>query len=287
MVRALIVLAASAAVVLSQPTPSANWELVVLGIAQDAGIPQLNCQQPLCASIRAGKRRAERVSSLGLIDRASGRAFLFDATPDFNAQIHALTGGRPPDGIFLTHAHIGHYTGLMYLGRESINARAVPVYATDKMLEFLDTNGPWSQLVALGNIERRPVEFDRAVTIAEGVRVTAFRVPHRDEFSDTVGYRIDGPHKSAIFIPDIDRWEKWERSIRDLANTVDLAFLDGTFASPTEVNRNIEEIPHPMMGRTRELLKGAKAKLWFIHINHTNAELEAEDVVREGMVFPF
>lgn len=279
-------LAASAAFVLSQPTPPVNWELVVLGIAQDAGIPQLNCQQPLCVSIRAGKRHAERVASLGLIDRASGRAFLFDATPDFNAQIHALTGGRPPDGIFLTHAHIGHYTGLMYLGRESINARAVPVYATGRMLEFLGTNGPWSQLVALGNIERRPVEFDRVVTIADGVRVTAFRVPHRDEFSDTVGYRIDGPRKSAIFIPDIDRWEKWERSIRDLANTVNLAFLDGTFASPTEVNRNIDEIPHPMMGRTRELLKGTKAKLWFIHINHTNAELEAQDVVREGMVFP-
>lgn len=279
-------LAAAASFAFAQPTPAANWELVVLGIAQDAGIPQLNCQQPLCVSIRAGKRRAERVSSLGLIDRASGRAFLFDATPDFNAQIHALTGGRPPDGIFLTHAHIGHYTGLMYLGRESINARAVPVYATDKMLEFLDTNGPWSQLIALGNIERRPVEFDRAVTIAGAVRVTPFRVPHRDEFSDTVGYRIDGPRRSAIFIPDIDRWEKWERSIRDVANTVDLAFLDGTFASPAEVNRNIEEIPHPMMGRTRELLKGTKAKLWFIHINHTNAELEASDVVREGMTFP-
>jgi pyrroloquinoline quinone biosynthesis protein B len=279
------VLAASAALGLHQSTPTANWELVVLGIAQDAGIPQLNCQQPLCVSIRAGKRRAERVSSLGLIDRASGRAFLFDATPDFNAQVHALTGGRPPDGIFLTHAHIGHYTGLMYLGRESINARAVPVYATDKMLAFLDTNGPWSQLVALGNIERRPVEFDRAVTVADGVRVTPFRVPHRDEFSDTVGYRIDGPRQRAIFIPDIDRWEKWDRAIRDLADTVDLAFLDGTFASPTEVNRNIDEIPHPMMGRTRELLKGTKAKLWFIHINHTNAELEAPDVVREGMRF--
>lgn len=286
MVRALLLLAASAVVLGTQPTPSADWQLVVLGIAQDAGIPQLNCQQPLCVSIRAGKRRAERVSSLGLIDRASGRAFLFDATPDFNAQMHALTGGRPPDGIFLTHAHIGHYTGLMYLGRESINARAVPVYATHKMLEFLDTNGPWSQLVALGNIERRPMEFDRAVTIADGVRVTAFRVPHRDEFSDTVGYRIDGPRKSAVFIPDIDRWEKWERSIREVANTVDLAFLDGTFASPTEVNRNIEEIPHPMMGRTRELLKGTKAKLWFIHVNHTNAELESDDVAHEGLTFP-
>jgi len=226
------------------------------------------------------------VSSLGLVNRVSGRAYLFDATPDFNAQVHALTGGRPPDGIFLTHAHIGHYTGLMYLGRESIGARAVPVYATERMLEFLDGNGPWSQLTALGNIERRPLEHDRALVLPGGVRITAFRVPHRDEFSDTVGYRLEGPRQSALFIPDIDRWEKWDVSIRELAGTVDLAFLDGTFASPTEVNRNIEEIPHPMMSRTRELLNGARAKLWFIHINHTNAEIDAADVVREGMTFP-
>jgi pyrroloquinoline quinone biosynthesis protein B len=257
----------------------------VLGIAQDAGIPHLNCHQGLCAQVRAGKRRAEKVTSLGLVDRVSGRAYLFEATPDFVAQVHELTGGRPPDGIFLTHAHIGHYTGLMYLGRESIGARAVPVFATDRMLEYLDTNGPWSQLIALGNIERRPLEHDRAITLADGVRVTAFRVPHRDEYSDTVGYRIDGPRRSAIFIPDIDRWEKWDRSIRALADTVDLALLDGTFASPTEVNRNIDEIPHPMMSRTRELLKGTRAQLWFIHLNHTNAEIDARDVVREGQIF--
>ena len=269
----------------TQSSP-ANWELVVLGIAQDAGIPHLNCQQELCTSIRAGKRHAEKVSSLGLVDRVSGRAYLFDATPDFNAQVHLLTGGRPPDGIFLTHAHIGHYTGLMYLGRESIGARAVPVYATARMLEFLGTNGPWSQLVSLGNIERRPLERDRALELPGGLRITAFPVPHRDEFSDTVGYRIDGPRQSALFIPDIDRWEKWGRSIRELAGTVDLALLDGTFASPSEVKRNIEEIPHPMMSRTRELLKGTRAKLWFIHINHTNAEIDAPDVVREGMTFP-
>jgi pyrroloquinoline quinone biosynthesis protein B len=265
--------------------PSSNWQLVVLGIAQDAGIPHLSCQQALCASIRAGKRPAEKVSSLGLIDRAGGRAYIFDATPDFNAQVHALTGGPPPDGVFLTHAHIGHYTGLMYLGRESIGARAVPVYGTVRMLEFLDTNGPWSQLTALGNIERRTLEYDRGLTLPGGVTVTAFRVPHRDEFSDTVGYRIAGPRRSALYIPDIDRWEKWDRNIRDLADGVDYAFLDGTFASPTEVNRNIDEIPHPMMTRTREIVRGARARLWFIHINHTNAEIDAADVVREGATF--
>lgn len=266
-------------------SPSVNWELVVLGIAQDAGIPHLNCQQPLCLSIRRGDRRAEKVSSLGLIERVSGRAYVFDATPDFVAQVHALTGGRPPDGIFLTHAHIGHYTGLMYLGRESINARAVPVYATDRMLEYLDTNGPWSQLVALGNLERRPIEYDRPLSLPGQMRVTAFRVPHRDEYSDTVGYRIDGPRQSALFIPDIDRWEKWDRSIRTLADSVDLALVDGTFASPEEINRNIEDIPHPMMSRTRELLDGTRARLWFIHVNHTNREIDASDVVREGQVF--
>jgi pyrroloquinoline quinone biosynthesis protein B len=291
----ILVLVAAAAGTLSTPgtlgTPGtlsilqSDWQLQVLGIAQDAGIPHLGCDQALCASIRAGKRRAEKVTSLGLVDRASGVAYLFEATPDFVAQVHTLTGGRAPDGIFLTHAHIGHYTGLMYLGRESIGARAVPVYASAALLDYLRTNGPWSQLTALGNIASRPLDPDRPVSLPGGVRVTAFRVPHRDEFSDTVGYRIDGPRRSAIFIPDIDRWEKWDRSIRELADAVDLAFVDGTFAAPTEVNRNIEEIPHPMMSRTRELVRGTRAKLWFIHINHTNAEIDASDVVREGQVF--
>jgi pyrroloquinoline quinone biosynthesis protein B len=284
-VFALGTLGASSQGVGAPDQPASRWELQVLGIAQDAGIPHLNCQQGICAAIRAGTRRAEKVTSLGLVDRTSGAAYLFEATPDFVAQVHALTGGRPPDGIFLTHAHIGHYTGLMYLGRESIGARAVPVFATDRLLEYLGTNGPWSQLVALGNIERRPLEFDRPITLPGNLRVTAFRVPHRDEYSDTVGYRIDGPRRSAIFIPDIDRWEKWDRSIRELANSVDLALLDGTFASPGEISRNIEEIPHPMMSRTRELLGGVRARLWFIHVNHTNGEIDAGDVVREGQVF--
>ena len=286
LVLALAAATSAGGAALSTQAPAVEWELVVLGVAQDAGIPHLNCQQPLCTAIRAGKRRAERVASLGLRDRVSGRAYLFDATPDFNAQVHALTGGKPPDGIFLTHAHIGHYTGLMYLGRESIAARDVTVYATPRMGDFLTRNGPWSQLVSLGNIVTRALEYDAPLTLPGDVRVTAFKVPHRDEFSDTVGYIIQGPRTRTLFIPDIDRWEKWDRSVRALADTVDLAFLDGTFASPTEVNRNIEEIPHPMMPATRALLKGSRARLWFIHVNHTNAELDAADVVREGMTFP-
>lgn len=266
--------------------PAEDWHLVVLGIAQDGGIPQLGCDRPLCQDVRAGRRKAEKVSSLGLVNRRTGDAYLFDATPDLPAQVQALTGGRSPDGVFITHAHIGHYTGLMFFGRESVNASKVPVYATGKMAAFLQSNGPWSQLVSIGNVTLTTMTYDRSVALRGGVRVTPFQVPHRDEFSDTVGFRIDGPRRAAIFIPDIDRWEKWDRNIRTLTDSADYAFLDGTFASPTEINRPIEEIPHPMMNRTRELLRGTRAALWFIHINNSNAEIDAPDVAKEGMTFP-
>ena len=266
--------------------PTGAWDLVVLGIAQDGGIPQLGCDRPLCQEVRAGKRKAEKVSCLGLVDRRTGDAYLFDATPDLPAQLQALTGGRAPNGVFLTHAHIGHYTGLMFFGRESVNASNVPVYVTGRMAAFLRSNGPWSQLVAIRNITLTTIAYDQPVALRGGVRVTPFQVPHRDEFSDTVGFRIEGPRKTAIFIPDIDRWEKWDRNVRTLADAADYAFVDGTFASPAEINRPIEEIPHPLMGRTRELLRGARAAIWFIHINNSNAEIDGPDVAKEGMTFP-
>ncbi len=273
----------------ASPPQTPGWELVVLGIAQDAGIPHLGCQQALCRSIREGKRRPERVASLGLVHTALGRAYMFDATPDFPSQVHSLTGGRTPDGIFLTHAHIGHYTGLMYLGRESTDAPRVPVYGTERMAGFLRANGPWSQLVSRNNIDLRVIRPDTAVDLGAGIRVTALAVPHRDEFTDIVGYLIEGPTRKALYIPDIDQWEKWEggRRIRDLAGTVDLAFVDGTFASASEIpGRTVADIPHPLIPATRALLKGARAEVWFIHLNHTNAEIDAKDVVKDGRRFP-
>jgi pyrroloquinoline quinone biosynthesis protein B len=264
-----------------------GWELVVLGIAQDAGIPHLGCEQGLCWTIRSGGRKPERVASIGLVNRTLGKSYLIDATPDFRSQVQDLTGGAPPDGILLTHGHIGHYTGLMYLGRESIDAKRVPVFATDRMQAFLRGNGPWSLLVSRGNIDLRPLPIGQAVELERGLRVTTFAVPHRDEFTNTVGFLVEGPQRKALYIPDIDQWQKWDRSIRELVDGVDLAFLDGTFASASEIpGRSIDDIPHPMMSRTRELLRGTKASVWFIHLNHTNAEIDAADVVKDRQRFP-
>jgi len=265
-----------------------HWELVVLGIAQDAGIPQLGCDQALCRSIRDGKRKPERVSSLGLVNRAIGRAYLFDSTPDMVSQLGTLTGGKAPAGVFLTHAHIGHYTGLMYFGRESMDTKGVPVHGTERMVRYLTGNAPWSQLVTRNNIALKALTPDTAVVLDAGVRVTPFVVPHRDEFTDTVGYLIERGARRALFIPDIDQWSNWPRSIRELVEGVDLAFLDGTFASADELpGRSIADIPHPLMPSTRELLRGARGRVWFIHLNHTNREIAARDVARDGERFPF
>ncbi len=267
--------------------PGAGWTLTVLGIAQDGGMPHLGCQRHFCADARAGRRPAEKVSSLGLVHRPSGRAYLFDATPDMPAQLDALTGGAAPDGIFLTHGHIGHYTGLMFLGKEVLSADGVPVFATRRMADYLTANGPWSLLVADGHVALTVIAPDEPVTLGDGLRVTPFTVPHRDEFTDTVGYRIDGPRASALFIPDVDRWDRWDRDIRALVDDVDLAFLDGTFSSADEIaGRSFDEIRHPLMPDTRRRLAGTDAEVWFIHLNHTNPALAgAADVAREGMSF--
>lgn len=275
------------ALTLSNP-PSPNWELVVLGIAQDAGIPHLGCDKPPCTDIRAGKRKPEKVSCLGLRDKTTGKNYLFDATPDIVAQLGKLNGGKVPDGTFLTHAHMGHYSGLLYYGRESVGAKLAPVYGSRRMERFLKSNDPWRFLITNAHVGFQALEPDQPIDLGNGVKVTPFLVPHRDEFTDTFGYRIEGPRRKVVFIPDIDRWEKWDLSIRKMADENDLLLLDGTFSTPEEIGRrNIDEIPHPMIPATRALLKGSKGKLRFIHINHTNEGLYRDrDIVREGQRFP-
>jgi len=272
----------------SAQKPAGTWQLVVLGIAQDGGMPHPGCEKSPCADANEGKRSAEKVSSLGLVNRDLGLAYLIDATPDFPAQLHALTGGKAPDGIFLTHAHIGHYTGLMYLGKEAMATKDVPVYGTERMNTFLKGNGPWSLLVENNYIELRAFAPDHAVELPGGLRITPMLVPHRDEFTDTVGFLIEGPRAKALFIPDIDKWEKWNRSLREMAEKVDYLLLDGTFASMDELpGRDISQVPHPLMSETRALLEGMLSKLRFIHLNHSNpALLHGTDVAREKMTFP-
>ncbi len=266
--------------------PAPPVRAVVLGIAQDGGVPHIGCRQERCEAARRDPSRRERVASLGLVD--GDRRFLIDATPDLPSQVASLDPGRPAsrpivDGILLTHAHIGHYTGLMYLGREALGAQGVPVWATPRMARFLRGNGPWSQLVALGNIAVKEMEPGREMALTERLRVTPLLVPHRDELSDTVGFRIQGPSRALLYIPDIDKWERWDRGLPEEVAGVDWALLDGTFEDPAEVpGRSRAEIPHPLVGETVARLRPPprRAQVLFIHLNHTNRLLGDEAAVR-------
>ncbi|MDQ7064051.1 MAG: MBL fold metallo-hydrolase [candidate division KSB1 bacterium] len=258
--------------------------LVVLGIAQDGGYPQAGCRKSCCQRVFDGQQSGRFIASLAIVDPQSGRRWLIDATPDFREQLRLLDEIAPVPtspglaGIFLTHAHIGHYTGLMHLGREVMGSRRVPVYGMPRMHAFIRENGPWNLLVELHNIDLRRLAHQKPVLLADDLSVTPILVPHRDEFSETVGFLIRGPNRSALYIPDIDKWERWKVRIEDLLSKVDVAFLDGTFFANGEIpGRNMSEIPHPFivesMQRFASLPVSEKRKVRFIHLNHTNPAL--------------
>ena len=257
----------------------------VLGIVQDAGYPHIGCEKDCCKAVSPGDYF---VSCLGLVDKTNNKRYLFDATPDIHNQLNLLeqfSDANLVDGIFLTHAHIGHYTGLMYLGREGLGGKNIVVYALKRMSKFLTKNGPWDQLVKLNNISIQTISNKEFVKLSENIFVIPIRVPHRDEYSETVGYKIIGKSKKILFIPDIDKWDEWKKSIIEEVKLVDYAFIDGTFYNGTELNRNMREIPHPSIEETLQLFSNQpvaeRNKIYFIHINHTNPILTNKNGIRD------
>ncbi len=249
-------------------------EAVLLGNAQDAGLPQAGCACARCASARRVPASRRLASCLGVVEHAAGRAWMIDATPDFREQLDALcgAGALPLAGILLTHAHIGHYTGLIHLGREAWNTTRLPVYATARMAGFLRANAPWSQLVAQGNIELHALQPGVGVALGPALHVTPLLVPHRDEWSDTVAFVLRGPTRQLLYCPDSDEWPP---SFRDQLESVDVALLDGTFFSGDELpGRDLRTIPHPLVRDSVRQLAGARGEIRFIHLNHSNPLLD-------------
>ena len=280
----------------------------VLGVAQDAGYPQSGCYKEHCERAWHDPSLRRNVSCLGVVDTRTKKKYLFDATPDLPEQLQMLEASAPDTSfalaaVFLTHAHIGHYTGLMHFGREARGSEGIAVMAAPRMFEFLAQNGPWSQLLALGNIQLLGMPINQKVQMAPGLAVRALLVPHRDEFSETLAFIIEGPNKSALYLPDIDKWDRWDTDIRALIQEVDYAFLDATFFTVEELpGRNMSEIPHPFVAESLEVFADLdpadKAKVWFIHFNHSNplliegsaAQKQVESlgfhVARQGMRLP-
>lgn len=286
-------------------SPAIGPRIRILGAVQDGGLPHAACWCSHCRAARTNASRRRYVSSLALIiPRQEGHplVYLFDATPDIREQLDLLhdlrpdtaTGidRRPIDGVFLTHAHIGHYLGLAFFGYEALNTSNLPVYCTPRMADYLRTNGPWSQLVRIKNICLTTLEPDNTTflpdNLVEHVEVTSLKVPHRDEYSDTVGYLFHCENPSpgrigptVLFVPDTERWDRWNPSLPKVIERygVTVAILDGSFYSADELpDRGATRIGHPLMKDTMDLLepqvRAGRLTVYFTHLNHSNPAME-------------
>ncbi|MDH4045110.1 MAG: MBL fold metallo-hydrolase [Gemmatimonadota bacterium] len=287
---------------------------LVLGSVQDAGFPQVGCYTDRCNEGRAlqATGHGRFVSSLALVEPEAERFYLVDATPDITRQLDLIAepafraraaARRPFDGIFLTHAHIGHYAGLAELGNEGMGMQKTPVYCTQAMADFLAANYPWRFLVEQGRIDLKPLALDRWHRIDPLLEVQLWKVPHRDELSDTVGFVFRGPDASLLFLPDINSWSLWERDVAEAVASVDVALLDGSFWSMEELpGRTAAEVPHPLMAQTMDALQGVadegKTRIVLTHLNNSNPALDdggpqqraiarrGFTIAREGMILP-
>jgi len=284
----------------------------VTGTAQDGGIPHIGCSCSNCQRAWKDPRFSRLISSLALFDLKENKTILVDATPDIRAQtmmiLERLGPNKKkkrywPDAVLLTHGHIGHYTGLMFYGYEALSTDRIPVYCSKRMNDFLAQNGPWSQLVNQKNIITKIIKPDKIFSLTSQITILALQVPHRDEYTDTLGFVIQGPNRSLLYIPDIQNWKVWDRSIKEEVQKADIALLDGTFFSPEELpSRDLSSIGHPFifdsMKLLRDIVREDKTKVYFTHLNHSNLALDPGgearkiikkngfDLAEDGMEFP-
>jgi len=243
----------------------------VLGTAQDAGVPHLGCDCRNCTAVREGPAPRRYVSSILLRD---GGEFVFDATPDLRFQLSSI-----PDGLFLTHAHLGHLPGILYFGPEAAETDHLPIYCTEALATVLEDNAPFSLLVDRGNVELRPVDARSPVLLGE-TTVTAHSVTHRDELSTgTVAYTIETGETALLYMTDIDEWSAFEVG---LVRDADVAFVDGTFWSHGEIDR-MDDVPHPPVVDSIERLGELSTDVYFTHLNHTNPLVRSDSEERSQL----
>ncbi len=265
----------------------------VLGSVQDGGLPHVACTCTRCDAARAPEAVPRYVASLAIVLPATHAVHVIDATPDFRAQLDALADVRdapagrvdraPLDGVLLTHAHLGHYTGLPFLGFEAVHAEGVRVWATPPMNALLRANVPFSELVRREEIVLHDAPPGARIDLGEGVTVTPVQVPHRDENADTVAFRITGPSASVFYAPDTDGWDAWDPPVEHWLRQVDVALLDGTFFSGDELpGRDVASIGHPMIAASLERFAplADEVELVFTHLNHSNPALTAGSAAR-------
>ena len=258
---------------------------MVLGSAQDGGYPYIGCRKECCKSVWKDISRRRLVASFAIIDTSLNCCWIIDASPDIKYQLNMISVfldiEQIPEikGIFLTHAHTGHYSGLLELGKEALNLSNVPLYVMPEMSDFIKSNRAFNFLIKSKNINLEIIEEGQNIDLRDNVYISSFLVPHRNEMSETVGYKVKSSKKSIIYLPDIDSWEGWDKDINHIVENNDYLLIDGTFYAKDEIpNRDIQTIPHPSIAESLDkfsnLSKENRKKVFFTHLNHTNKILK-------------
>ncbi|HUU77937.1 MAG TPA: MBL fold metallo-hydrolase [candidate division Zixibacteria bacterium] len=251
-------------------------KVLILGTGQDAGVPQIGCLCSNCQQSRINPSYIRLGPSIALLDKTESYCYIIDASPDIKQQIEIIrkeitstkrNGALPISGIFLTHAHYGHCSGLWELGKECISERDLPVYCTVKMKSFLENNHPFNHLILDNNIIPKSQKIGEEKSIRD-FKISSFEVPHRNEYTDTVGYIINRK-KSLVYLPDLDFWTD---EIIEIISEADIALIDGCFYSKNELPRR-SLVPHPPIIESLELLRDTDTEIYFTHLNHTNKVL--------------
>jgi pyrroloquinoline quinone biosynthesis protein B len=241
--------------------------LIVLGSGQDGGTPQFGTPD--------GVGRDRCASSVAVV-ASDGLVLLFDASPDIRAQSQRLPrrdpGTEPVDAVFITHAHMGHYAGLLHFGKEAAATHGVPLFAPKSVIAFLDTNEPWATLFSEGHFD--PVALNTATASVGGIDVQAIPVPHRSEHSSACGFSVSVEGEPwLLYTPDIDSWDMWPDAEAELTRHR-VSLIDAAFSDPNELPlRPMSEVRHPMVPDTIDRFAhiATQRRLVLTHINHTNA----------------
>ena len=135
------------------------------------------------------------------------------------------------------------------------------------------------------------------LTLSEDLNISPFLVPHRNELSETVGYRIRSSKQAVIYLPDIDSWDDWSEDVLDIIDDNDMLFIDGTFYDKIELKSGkIDKVPHPSIRESMKQFSPLdtidRKKVNFTHLNHTNNVLrqnseERNELIKKGFQVAF
>ncbi|MDY6770219.1 MAG: MBL fold metallo-hydrolase [Candidatus Nanohaloarchaea archaeon] len=236
----------------------------ILGSAQDGGVPHLGCSCDACSRARDDPSLQRSAASLRVFDADRDVNYIFDVSPDIRHHV----GDEFIDGVFLSHAHLGHITGLLYFGKEAFNADEVPLYCSETVAEFLRETSPYRTLIDRENIILN--EFGGSPVSVMGMRVRPVPVENRGYLTtDTHAFTIETGDTRLFYMTDIDRWtEDAVAAVED----ADIAVVDGCFWSSDEIDR-YENVPHPPVEETLEELGHVDTDVYLTHMNHTNPVL--------------